>query len=69
MAPTGTFLTRPELIELTGYSVRGKQVEWLRSNGWPFEVAADGGPRVLRAAMLARMGGEAQPNQEPQLRF
>ncbi|WP_155997810.1 DUF4224 domain-containing protein [Thioalkalivibrio sp. ALJ8] len=69
MAPTGTFLTREELTELTGYTVRKKQVAWLKENGWPFEVAADGRPRVLRAAMLARMGGEPQPNQEPKLRF
>lgn len=49
------FLTRDELRELTGRHQRGKVAAWLRENGYRFELAADGWPRVLSAAVEARL--------------
>ena len=41
------FLNRDELIELTGYKYRHKQIEWLAGNGYRFAVDANGSPKVL----------------------
>lgn len=54
--PTGTFLTRDELRELTGAATRKGQIHWLASNGWPFEPNCLGWPVVLRATMEVKMG-------------
>lgn len=43
------FLTREELIELTGYKLGKKQCKWLARNGYKFDVRADGRPAVARA--------------------
>jgi len=62
------FLTRDELIELTGYHTRPKCLSWLTVNGYRYHVASDGWPRVLRSAVVERLGGK-QEAPEPQLRF
>lgn len=49
------FLDRAELTGLTGYRQRGKVRQWLTENGYQFEIAADGWPRVLRSAVEARL--------------
>lgn len=41
------FLTREQVIELTGYRMKSMQIRWLRDNGVRFFVARDGHPRVL----------------------
>lgn len=51
----GLFLNRDELRELTGRRQRLKVIAWLTTSGYRFEVAADGWPRVLRAALEARL--------------
>lgn len=51
----GLFLNRDELRELTGRRQRLKMIAWLTTSGYRFEVAADGWPRVLRAALEARL--------------
>jgi len=51
------FLTSDELHELTGYKKPGKQLAWLRGQGFIFRVAADGYPRVDRSHYLKLMGG------------
>lgn len=43
------FLTRDEVIELTGYRMPGHMIAQLRIYGVRFFVAADGYPRVPRA--------------------
>jgi hypothetical protein len=57
------YLTAPELAALTGY--RDNQfalmARWLRANGWPFEVARGGCPRVLRAYHDQRLSGQLPP--------
>lgn len=44
-------LSRDELIDLSGYKRRSKVASWLTERGYKFEIAADGWPRVLRAAI------------------
>ena len=63
------FLTAEELADLTDAAMRSKQIEWLTSHGWIFEVSRLGNPKVLRAYAEARLGlatsapaGRAQPN-------
>jgi hypothetical protein len=43
------FLTRSELIELTGYRRPSCMIQQLQSYGLRFFVAADGYPRVARS--------------------
>jgi len=54
------FLTREEIIDLTGYKVRPKQIEWLLRNGVRHWVAATGRPVVPRSAI----DGTPQSDQE-----
>lgn len=49
------FLTRDELFDLTERKQRAKVAEWLVTNGYKFELAADGWPKVLRAALEAKL--------------
>lgn len=49
------FLSRDELMELSGRKQRSKVADWLVGNGYKFDVAADGWPKVLRAAMEAKL--------------
>lgn len=49
------FLTRDELVEFSGCQRPGKVAEWLTGAGYRFEVAADGWPKVLRAAVESRL--------------
>jgi len=50
-------LTRNELFELSGYKRASSQINWLNENSFPFEVAADGYPRVLTSYVNNRLGG------------
>jgi len=43
----GRFLTKDDLIELTGYKRATEQRQWLADNGYTFDVRGDG-----RAALL-----------------
>jgi hypothetical protein len=49
------FLSRDDLMELTECRQRGKVIAWLGTNGYRFDVAADGWPKVLWAAVEARL--------------
>lgn len=57
-------LSRDELIELTGRTQKGKQVEALKSLGIPFKIRPDGTPVVLRTVMEVSLG-HATANQGP----
>lgn len=65
----GLCLSRDELAEISGRKQRGKIAEWLTANGYRFDVAADGWPRVLRAAVDAKLmptsGKRAMQRKEP----
>jgi hypothetical protein len=67
---TDTFLTPDELADLSGLERPSAIKRWLADNRMPFLEGADGWPRVLRAAMLARLGGtKIQDKPEPRLRL
>ncbi len=53
------FLTRSELLEMTGYVRPKAQARWLAENQYPFEIGADGYPRVLQSCVEKRLGGAA----------
>ena len=43
------YMTRPELQDLTGYTMRSSVINWLDRHGWPYVIGrVDGWPRVLR---------------------
>jgi hypothetical protein len=48
-------LTSEEVADLTGARRRASQFAWLRANGYPVEEGADGRPKVLRAAVEAKL--------------
>jgi hypothetical protein len=50
------FLTADELKELTGYTYNCRQIEWLRSRNWKFEVTAQKRPKVARSYFESRLG-------------
>jgi hypothetical protein len=59
------FLTTDEVEDLTGYQRPSCQVRQLQEYGLRFFVAADGRPRVVRAAIM-QSRNMAQP-EEPNL--
>ena len=59
------FLTPDELAELTGYKTPARQCRWLDRAGYPFETAATGRPKVLRAFVERRLGLAAQSPATP----
>lgn len=48
-------LTRDEMQELSGCKQRRKVIVWMRDAGYRYDVGADGWPRVLRAAVDAKL--------------
>lgn len=50
------FLTKNELHELTSYKYKTKQIMWLRTRGYKFEIAANGHPKVLREYVITLLG-------------
>ncbi|OKY25649.1 DUF4224 domain-containing protein [Thalassotalea sp. PP2-459] len=51
-----TFLTREELVQLTGAKIRTSQLKQLALQGFDFVIGRDGHPRVLRSAVEQRLG-------------
>lgn len=49
------FLTRDELTDLTERKQKAKVIAWLISNGYKFDLSADGWPKVLRAAVESKL--------------
>ena len=56
------FLSDAELVKLTGFAWKSKQIGWLQSEGIPFRKSATGHPVVTRAAIE----GRPAPAQEAQ---
>ena len=52
------FLTPSEVAGLTGYTKKSAQLRWLTAERFAFVVGGDGEPKVLRAAVTARLGGK-----------
>lgn len=51
------FLTPDELVELTGYKRKSRQITWLQQARLRHFVAAGGTPRVLRTELEQPMSG------------
>ena len=63
------FLTKEELISLSGKQKPCAQIRWLRAENIPHIVGGDGKPKVLRDLLVARLGGNTQTRTEPKLRL
>jgi hypothetical protein len=50
------FLTREELVELTGFRAAHCQVRWLDRNRWRYALTRRKEPRVARQHFQERMG-------------
>ncbi|OAK66079.1 hypothetical protein A3K87_09955 [Variovorax paradoxus] len=59
------FLTDQELVRLTGYKIKSRQIAWLRSEAIPFRVSATGHPVVTRVAIEKPTRQEPAPLAEP----
>jgi len=57
------FLSDAELVKLTGFAWKSKQIRWLQAEGIPFRKSATGHPVVTRSAIEGRPvpAQEAQP--------
>lgn len=42
------FLTSDEVSTLTGFKTNARQVDWLRTKGWRFEISGNRRPIVAR---------------------
>lgn len=62
------FLAKDQLEELTGCKRKSSMIEWLKSKRYPFEIGADGMPKVLHSFVIAKLGGIPQKH-EPRLRL
>lgn len=68
-------LTRPPLLltieevqQITGLKLRGRQIEWLRTRHWQFEVNARGVPIIARSYAESRLGGATASPQSTRTR-
>lgn len=59
------FLTKDEVIELTGYKKPALQRRWLIEHGYKFEVRADGRPVVLASTIEHKLRGKAPAQVSP----
>jgi len=50
-------LTVDEVQQITGLKLRGRQIEWLRTRHWQFEVNARGVPIIARSYAESRLSG------------
>lgn len=50
------FLDQQEINELTGYAMPSKQIEWLSSRAWIFEISRLGKVKVLRKYAEMKLG-------------
>ena len=63
------FLTRDELVEMTGARRSSSICQWLKDQKLPFRLGRDNWPRVLRSVVLIHFGDvrKAEVYNEPQL--
>lgn len=68
-------LARPPLLlavdevqQITGFKLRGKQIDWLRTRHWQFEVNARGVPIIARSYAESRLSGVTASQQSTRTR-
>lgn len=54
------FLNVEELIDFIGFQRPKKQIQWLMSRGYKFDVNGAGQPLVLREHIIEMLGGKKQ---------
>jgi len=52
----GMFLSNIEVQELTGLKYHKSQIKWLMKQGYKFDVAVSGAPKILKAFVEERLG-------------
>ncbi len=52
------FLSENEIKALTGYKYAKKQIEWLTSRGYKYDITADGKPKVLVSYLEIMLGAK-----------
>ncbi|MHC8396109.1 DUF4224 domain-containing protein [Pseudomonas sp. LB3P93] len=60
------FLTKDEVVDLTGHERPAIQARWLRSNAIPFILGGDGHPKVPKQSLLDKIDGGSSDNEEPE---
>lgn len=60
------FLTKDEIIVMTGSRHRPKQIQWLNQRGYKYDVSLIGNPIVLKAHIDVRLGAVEQKNKRSQ---
>lgn len=64
------FLTPDEVADMTGYTKPSAQIRWLNAERFGYVVSSNGTPKVLRAVVVGRLGGEhSRKRGEPVLRL
>lgn len=64
------YLSRSDLVDLTGLKRPSAVMRWLDRERIIYLVGADGWPRVLQAVIMDRLGSKAVPvKPEPRLRL
>jgi hypothetical protein len=61
------FLSASEMAELTGYKQPARQIRWLTTQRYRFEVGGDGLPKVARSFAEARLGAPIERKPAPRL--
>lgn len=64
--PPPLFLVPDEIVALTGYRITNRQVEWLRSKGWRFELNANRRPIIARR-YAEKMLGFGYEEEQPKM--
>lgn len=60
------FLSKSQLVAITGYKYRKLQIQWLEAKGWAFNVNSKGEIQVLEDEMRRMMlGGDVQRQATP----
>ena len=60
------FLTKDEIIGLTGCKQTHKQVKWLNQRAYKYDISAIGKPIVLKAHIEERLSGSEHKNKRSQ---
>ncbi len=51
----GMFLSPQELKDLTDRKIPKAQINWLKQQSYPFEISANGRPKVLREYVMQKL--------------
>ena len=60
------FMTRDELVEMTGARRSSSICQWLKDQKLPFRLGRDNWPRVLRSVVLIHFGDSLDKKEPPE---